>query len=747
MAENILRKIKLKKFLVIYLVVILVVGAKATERVDTLELKELEVSAIKSTNPKITNSKTNLNRRDIERLGVTDAKGMSSIAPNFYIADYGSRITSSIYVRGIGARIDQPVVGMNVDNTPILNKDNYDLSLLDIESIEILRGPQSTLYGRNTMGGLISIRTLSPLTYQGCRALVEYGSKNGIKAGVGYYGKTSDKFGIGGNIFYQHSDGYFTNTYNGEKCDKENFGRASLKLEWKPKENIMVENAASTSVVRQGGYAYEFIETGLIGYNDTCYYKRTNFLDGLTVKWKGEKVSLSSMTSYQYLNDDMTLDQDFLPEAYFTLTQAKKEHGVTQDFVFKSETDGKFRWLAGAFGFFKHTKMDAPVTFKQYGIDQLITKNWNAMSPNYPIMWDSDSFLLGSEFTMPNYGVAAYGEVSVDWGRFTFTGGLRFDYEHTHLKYSSDCDTRYTIYQKTGDSLIPYSPREIAIHDKGKLDSDFNEFLPKFSINYTLPTTSKSCIYATVSKGYKAGGFNTQMFSDVLQQELMAEMGLAKSYKVEDVISYDPEKSWNYEIGGSWTSTNGRYEADANIYYIDCRDQQVTIFPSGLTTGRIMANAGKTRSFGGEVSISASPINGLILQGGYGYTNAKFKEFNNGKEDFSGKYVPYAPTNTVFANAAYSLKISDNFLRYITFNVDTTGAGCIYWNESNTTYQDIYFLLNAGVKFSGENYSLNLWAQNITDTDYATFYFVSIQHEFLQRGKPARFGATLRFNF
>lgn len=737
----------MRKFLVIYLVVILVVGVNATEQADTLELKELEVSAIKSTNQKITNSKTSLSRRDIERLGVNDAKGMSAIAPNFYIADYGSRITSSIYVRGIGARIDQPVVGMNIDNTPILNKDNYDLSLLDIESIEILRGPQSTLYGRNTMGGLINIRTLSPLTYQGCRALVEYGSENNIKVGAGYYGKTSDKFGIGANVFYQHSDGYFTNTYNGEKCDKENFARASVKLEWKPNESVMIENAASTSLVRQGGYAYEFLETGSIGYNDTCYYKRTNFLDGLTVKWKGDKISLSSITSYQYLNDNMTLDQDFLPQAYFTLTQTKKEHGITQDFVVKSETAGKVRWLAGAFGFFKHTKMNAPVTFKEYGIEQLITKNWNAMSPNYPIIWDSESFLLGSDFTMPNYGVAAYGEVSVDWNRFTFTGGLRFDYEHTHLKYASDCDTRYTIYKKVGDNLTPYSPREIAIHNKGKLDSDFNELLPKFSINYTLPTAGKSSIYATISKGYKAGGFNTQMFSDVLQQELMAEMGLTKSYEVEDVISYDPEKSWNYELGGSWTSTNGRYKVDANVYYIDCRDQQVTIFPSGLTTGRIMANAGKTRSFGGEVSVSASPINGLILQGGYGYTNAKFKEFNNGKENFAGKYVPYAPTNTVFANAAYSLKVSDNFLRYITFNIDTTGAGRIYWNESNTTYQDIYFLLNAGVKFSGENYSLNLWAQNITDTDYATFYFVSIQHEFLQRGKPARFGATLRFNF
>ena len=182
------------------------------------------------------------------------------------------------------------------------------------------------------------------------------------------------------------------------------------------------------------------------------------------------------------------------------------------------------------------------------------------------------------------------------------------------------------------------------------------------------------------------------------------------------------------------------------LFYIDLRDQQLTVFPDGTTTGRIMANAGKTRSAGFELSVSASPAKRLQLKASYGYTNAKFVEFDNGKENYSGKFIPYAPQNTIFAAANYAFRINNDFLRYISVGADIKGTGKIYWNESNSLHQDLYVLLNGSVRFSGEKYSLNLWIKNATSVQYSTFYFVSIEHEFLQRGKPAQFGATLRIN-
>ena len=713
-----------------------------------VNLKEISVTATKQLAEAEGNGSaaTLIGRSQIERLNLANVKEAGAIVPNFFIPEYGSRITSSIYVRGMGARIDQPVVGMVIDNVPILNKDNYDFDIADIESILMLRGPQSTMYGRNTMGGVVNIRTLSPLSYEGCRMLLEYGKANSIKASVSHYSRVSRSFGVGGNISAYHTDGFFKNLNNNKLCDKETSARMMVKLAWKPSDNFILENMASASLTRQGGYAYEFADTHEINYNDTCFYRRTSAIDGLTIKWKTGNVDITSSTSYQFIDDNMTLDQDFLPLSYFVMSQKKTEHGLTQDFIVKgSAIDGKLSWIGGAFGFYKHLRMSAPVTFKDYGIDNLIAGKWNEMNPYYPIIWDEPQFMLGSRFTMPSAGAAAYGEASLKAGRFTVIGGLRLDYERTQLHYYSDCSTSYTVMQASTDgSTTPYAVHPVEIHNVGKLSRSFTQLLPKFNLSYTLPTRADVDFRLTIAKGYKAGGFNTQMFSDVLQQQLMAGMGIGRQYDVDQVVGYKPESSWNVELGGSLQTADGKLSASLTGFYINCRDQQLTVFPDGDITGRIMTNAGKARSLGVEASLTFHPIDRLTFNASYGYTNAKFIEFNNGKEDYAGHYVPYAPQNTIFASASYLIPIRSKTLRYISPLVSTSGIGKIYWNEANTMTQNLYFKVDASIKFSFAKFSVDLWTKNLTSTQYSTFYFVSIKHEFLQRGKPVQFGATLR---
>ena len=716
--------------------------------VHNKNLSEISVSAIKksSDNEDLAKSLTEISRFDTERLNISNAKSASLLSPNFFMPDYGSRITSTIYVRGIGARIDQPSVGMNVDNIPILNKDNYDFDMIDIAGMEFIKGPQSSLFGRNTMAGLINIQTLSPLTYEGSRFIVEYGKKNTMRAGASHYHMINDKFGIGGNVSYSHTDGFFKNEFTDEDCGQEDAVRASLKLSWKPNENLVIENAANYTWGEQNGYAYEFVKTGRIAYNDPCFYRRSSFIDGLTAKWNNSNVSITGIASYQFISDNMTLDNDFLPVSYFAITQKKDEHAVTGEIIAKNNKPSKVNWIAGVFGYYRNNNTTAPVTLKEYGIENLIEHGWNQFNPEYPLKWDTNSFLLGSEFKLPNYNISAYTELSKEIAGFTFIGGVRFDYEVAKLNYASDCSTSYTIYKDRVSPDNVYKQDKVEIHSRGDLKRSFTELSPKLSIIYTLPSHKNINFYASVSRGFKAGGFNTQMFSDVLQQELMGYMGIGKKYEINDVVGYKPEKSWNYEVGGKFNFFDGRLSTDFAAFYIDCRDQQLTIFPDGTTTGRIMANAGKTRSTGIEFSVTSTPVNRLLLRAGYGYTNAKFLEFNNGKKDYSGKFLPYAPQNTIFASASYSFKIGKEFLRYITVTGETNGAGKIYWNESNEDAQKFYALLNASVKATGKNYNLTLWAKNITGTQYSTFYFVSIQHKFLQRGKPFQFGATLRIN-
>ncbi|MCM1518849.1 MAG: TonB-dependent receptor [Pseudoflavonifractor sp.] len=716
---------------------------------DTVAMGEVTVTAIKL-NPDVRMqpmASTVVGAGEIERLNIVTMKGVSELAPNFYIPDYGSRMTSSIYMRGIGARIDQPVVGLNVDNVPFLNKDNYDFDIADIERIEVLRGPQSTLYGRNTMGGLINIYTMSPLRYQGIRGMLQYGSANTVRASVSGYFKPTSALGMSLSAYFTHSDGFFTNLYNGQKTDKENQGSLRWKTQWRAAHNVTLENILGVQLSRQGGYPYEYVGTGEINYNDTCFYRRTGVTDGLTVKWNLGKVSLSSISSFQYIDDNMTLDQDFLPVSYFTLTQKRREWALTQDFVGRGRA-GCYSWLGGVFGFYKHTRMQAPVTFKDYGIDKLILDHVNEYNPDYPIRWNEDSFLLGSDFTSPVWGIAAYHQSTVELGRWTLTAGLRLDYEHSGLDYRSDCNTSYTVEHLLDDgSREFYSVRDVAIHDRGSLGKGFLQLLPKVTATYRLPMAKPSTVYALVAKGYKAGGFNTQMFSDVLQQRLMSFMGISAGYDVDEVTGYRPEVSWNYEIGTHVTWAGGRVMTDLALFYIDCRDQQLTVFPDGNTTGRIMTNAGKTRSFGGELAVRFVPTERWEANLSYGYTNARFVEFNNGKADYSGKRIPYAPENTLFVGVSYTQPVRLRWLDDIRFNLNMRGIGSIAWDEANTIVQPFYLLPSVSVMFRHDRYSLDLWAENFSDTKYNVFYFVSISNAFLQRGKPRQVGLTLRLDF
>ncbi len=150
-------------------------------------LEEVSVTALKRLNPVMQEPEavTILTEAELERLGARTIRGVSDVVPNFYMPEYGSRITSTIYVRGIGARMDNPSVGLNVDNVPYLNKDAYDFDVADIAMVEMLRGPQSTLYGRNTMAGVINITTLSPMRYQGWKVFGEFASGTSIKGSVG----------------------------------------------------------------------------------------------------------------------------------------------------------------------------------------------------------------------------------------------------------------------------------------------------------------------------------------------------------------------------------------------------------------------------------------------------------------------------------------------------------------------------------------------------------------------------------
>lgn len=736
---------------------------------DTMALREVSVTAIKQAETLETEplSSTIVGPQTIRRLNITDIKRLSELVPNFFVPAYGSRMTSSIYVRGIGARIDQPAVGLNVDNIPVLNKNDYDFDLFDVERIEVMRGPQSALYGRNTMGGLINIYTLSPMRYQGMRLLMEGSSFNSWRAAMGLYHKFRSNFGMGLDLNACSTAGEHENAHTRSlfpkqkrKADQAEQYGARLKLAWLPRENVSVDNVVSFSYNRQGGYPYELLGSGEVNYNDTCYYNRTSLSEGLTVQWRADGFTFSSITGLRYMNDDLMLDNDFTPKSYFTLNQKTRELSATQDFIFRG-SKGNYHWMAGVFGFVKHTRMEAPVVFQRDGIRDLIV---GSMPPMLNPVWDSDEFCLGSDFVMPNWGAAVYHQSEYRLGDLTFTAALRLDYEEAGMFYYTDASTGATIPMPKGNVHAVAD-----IHERDHLKHHWLELLPKVSVSYRLPMQDPSILYLTIAKGYKSGGYNTQMFSTILQSRLtsalmgdamgkvaamlppgmplpsMGAAGGGEQFTVEQTASYKPEYSWNYEIGAHFGCWDNRILTDVAAFYIDIRDQQLTVFPDGKSTGRMMTNAGRTRSAGAELSVTAMPADRWVARVSYGYTNAKFLKYKDGADDYRGNTVPYAPAHTAFASVQYSRPLPMWWFNRIDFNVNCRGVGPIYWDEANTVKQNFYALPGASVRLQMQNVSVDLWAENILNHRYDTFYFKSVDNRFVQRGAGRSFGITLRY--
>ena len=701
-------------------------------------------------------SSTIVGERDILRGHVEAMKNLSHTVPNLLLPDYGSRMTSSIYVRGLGARIDQPVMGLNVDNVPVMNKNAFDMELSDVERIEVLRGPQSMLYGRNTMGGVVNIYTLSPMTYQGVRFGAEYSSGDSYRFRVATYQKLSEQLGVSVSGFYNRQGGFFTNQSTGKKCDWEQMGGGRWKIQWRGSKGWSIDNTFSASRLKQGGYAYAYVgddlldETGkkLIGsgeisYNDPSNYERTALSNGLTLRYDAPRFTISSITSYQFTDDCMNLDQDFLPLSYFTLQQALREHSVTEDVVIRSRHTKHYDWLFGAFGFYRHGKMSAPVTFQKTGIDRLIFGEANKhMAPmGMHIGWDvevnpEEVLPLYSDFKNPSYGLALYHESKLRWRRWVLTAGLRVEREHTELQYSSRADLPYVM------SIRGQKRRgTVSVNDTDRLKHTYTEVLPKFSLMYSFDAQRN--IYFSIARGYKAGGFNTQIFSDILQDRIKTQMMPGGQKEQGDVMSYRPEYSWNYELGGHFSCMEGGVRGDFALFYIDVEDQQLTVFPQGQNTGRMMTNAGQTHSYGAEFSLLISPWHNVEIHTAYGYTHAQFQRYIDGKNDYRGKFVPYAPQHTLSLTASWSIATGVRWLGDLVLRGGLRSAGKIYWNEANTLSQPFYTLYDASLRFEQKHYSIDFWGRNLSDRTFDVFYFKSIGNEFVQRGHPRCFGVTL----
>ncbi|MDR0694238.1 MAG: TonB-dependent receptor, partial [Prevotellaceae bacterium] len=440
------------------------------------------------------------------------------------------------------------------------------------------------------------------------------------------------------------------------------------------------------------------------------------------------------------------------------LEQQQRQHAFTQEVIVQSTDAKKYQWLFGAFGFYKGLTTDAPVTLKKDFFNRLI---FSQIPPSAPVkLWATEDCYSSGSYKTPSFGISLFHQSTFRhflFDNLTATAGVRVDYE----KISIDHATYALDFPIQGEMTLPRPPYtvtpldyRIGVNISGEDTQSFLQFSPKLTLNYEL--TSDSRVYASVSRGYRAGGYNFQLFSDVLQSELETLAGTPKTQTKDTtidagLISYKPEYSWNYEAGARAAFFQDRLQAEISLFYIDSRDQQITQFvPSGL--GRMMKNAGKSQSYGTEISLKGS-INNFSATVNYGYTHATFLQYSDfvktGNQqlpvDYRGKYIPFVPQHTLSAYAEYVFRFRHCWLERLAISARYTGLGKIYFTENNDAVQHFYSLLDASVTAEKDKFSVSLWGKNMTNATYNLFFFNGINgNSFAQQGLPLQFGITLR---
>ena len=258
-----------------------------------------------------------LSPKNLESLQAHSLKDLSAVVPNYFAADYGSKMTAPLYIRGIGARSGDQTISIYVDNIPYFNTTSFDTELFDIQRIEVLRGTQGTLYGRNAMGVIINIYTFSPLTYEGTSAKIGGGNYGLFTGSISHFQKLNDKMGISAGGYYKQNDGYFTNLYTGKKVDDLKNAGGRAKFAWNITPRFSATYSVSFDYVDQGAFPYANATTNEIDYDSEGYYKRKLLTNGLALRYVSDKYEINSTTGYQYLNDEMNMDQDYTRQSLF----------------------------------------------------------------------------------------------------------------------------------------------------------------------------------------------------------------------------------------------------------------------------------------------------------------------------------------------------------------------------------------------------------------------------------------------
>jgi len=668
--------------------------------------EEVVVTAQKRPEPaqNVPISLTVIPRQTLEDAQIDSLQKIANNTPNFsfFPTNAGGSDFSYYSIRGLNNfnfLVSQDSVGYYIDDVPFDFGAFLDLGLLDLERVEVLRGPQSTLYGRSSPAGVVNIVSRPPTNFSEFRIAGGYGNYNFREAQLSYSNAlVPDRLAFRVAGAYRARDGVFENeTLDRSVGEREQLlGRVQLlwtpSNEWSISFNSYINDTNNGDPVFTRQDADDPFKTlkavdGFVRLNSNT--------QALRIGYNGANFRATSITARRFSKQEVLAGDSFFPPLDLARSNIDFSSTVwTQEIRFQSpESSDRFKWLLG--GYYESRAFDVNNDAFDYTALGAALFGLPEAGQNRVI---ADLFRT----TYAVFGQVDYKPVEP----LTLFAGLRFEFSNF------DVD-RQRIFQTT-NSVTVLNPRV-------QQEDDSSEWIPRFGLQYRFSPNVMA--YATVSKGYRPGGFNYRA-------------------DTEEIRRYQEEKTWTYEAGVKSSWFNNRLTANFSIFHNDVNGYQVLLVDDfGFFQNIASADVSAT---GLEFELKAQPIEGLDVVFGLGYVNSRFTSYQNPLtgEDFNDNRVPFAPDITYNIAVQYRAPIG------VFARLELQGFGLTFFDDANQVKQDPFALVNLRLGYEWRNYGIYLFANNLFDTRYITSGFLfpppNVTAGF---GEPVTYGFQIRATF
>ncbi len=645
---------------------------------------------------------------------------------NFYIRGVGD---SNFHVNSISS------VGVYADEVSLNSPPMWGFAVFDLARVEVLRGPQNTLFGRNTTGGAVSFISSKPSLEEDLNGFANftYGSHNRTKLEAALGMPVSDSVAIRLAILADGRDGIQDNVFlNETENDIERYAGRFQAL-WAPNDSFNALFNIHGGVNRGGNRRPKFIGTqdpnnlslpcpvplsqlkigppcvNAGGSIDNKDHLKTNggmpnpinnidvWGTSLKLDWFTENYTISSITSFEHSEMERSEDADGAPQAYFELHQGTDVDQFIQEFRIVSDGDTRLRWLAGAIYFKEEAYLPSVIRRTPPGPGDPPP---NAI-PGEPGA-NTFTVLPTTILHQDDESTSAYGQLDYDLTeKLTLTAGLRFSREEKTGKNRTFVGLG--ILHPFGKFLTEDLAETVILNDVGisPLEAKSDEWGGKLGLTYNLD--EDEMVYASISRGYKAGGFSAA--------PLQALIGQAAR-------QVEPEELLTYELGYKAEWLDNRLQTNMAVFYNDWNDMQ--IFSVLLEQGELLPlllNVPETSSWGGEIEAKFVPSDGWLLQLGVGFLDTEVNDATNLPAIEKGNELPFSPGLSVDGLIVRDWNVGNGIL---TAQTDFHYVDDQTYDLANKAEfeEDGYFTISARIDYEFDKFKVGIFGRNLTEESF-----------------------------